>query len=673
MYSPGRVDARSPCTPAPGIPEAPTQQTLTRLLLPVTAVLALIPSCSSPPPALRWQDTGGPLAQDVTTVLPLEHPAGGLLAGHAGGRLSSSSDQGRTWTSLAVLPEGPAVLTLVLQPEQQGRLYAGTADGGFLTTDAGTTWTSLAIDRAHRGACAAIAVDPFDGSVLYAGLHGSGVYRSSDAGMSWTRCDLGIAPALLAGAEVLDLAISPLDPNTVYAALSRAGVMKSTDRGSSWSPLTKELAASGTVPLRLVLHTRTPGLLCFSTLAGDIYRSSNAGETWSPTRQGTGTIAVGALAGDPTSPDRLLATTEAGLMESDDFGRTWTPAAADLPRLPCGLAAGGAVLVAWGEGVGVRRSTDGGKTWQSADRGLGGSTVGRIVQGPRSGEVYAVTGSAVHVYRPSSGSWVAASSGLSGGPVASLAFDADGDSILYAGTPLGVYRSTDAGRSWTGMPRTFGPFPVEFAEMHLAIRTRMFAGTPSGLFVSTDRGSTWKPTRPVGDRFAIRSFTYSPRNAGIIHAATRDRGILGSTDGGLQWESNRYGITGGDILAITRDRDDERAMYCWTASGEGYRSTNRGMEWERYTAPWKSGDRVLLWVDRSGPHRAAALVNGEILHTTSSAGATWAQARVDRLAADAETILWSARESALYVGTRKRGVYRLPLPGAFADGEGGNH
>jgi photosystem II stability/assembly factor-like uncharacterized protein len=155
-------------------------------------------------------------------------------------------------------------------------------------------------------------------------------------------------------------------------------------------------------------------------------------------------------------------------------------------------------------------------------------------------------------------------------------------------------------------------------------------------------------------------------NAGIMHAATSDKGVMGSEDAGLTWETNRYGIRSANILGITRDRKDDRLMYCFTAEGDGYRSTNRGMEWDVYAPPWKPGDRIVLWIEREAPHRAIALANGRELYTTTSAGKTWKTLVVESLPAEVEAITYASAESALYAGTRGRGVFRLSLPPSVA-------
>jgi photosystem II stability/assembly factor-like uncharacterized protein len=631
-------------------------------------------SCSSPPPVPQWIDTGGPMAQDVGAMLCAGRTPGMVLAGHTDGTLSRSTDAGRTWQVSSVLPSRPSILSLAEHPERDDAVFAGTSAGAFLSENGGKSWNILPIVPTDpQLPCRTIAVDPFNPSQMYAGVDRRGIYRSTDGGAHWDRCTLPGPEEKVGMSEVPVISISPVDPNLVVASLTEAGLMKSGDRGTTWTALTPQLAASGTVAASLLLHPRSPATICFGTLAGDVYRSTDGGNTWSPTRQGSDETAVRSLTAFPPDPDRLLATSGSGVMLSTDFGMTWKTISRDLPHTGSSLvmANGGnpPPLFVFGEGVGVRRSDDGGATWQYAGRGLGGSTVSILKVRPGTDVVYAVSGAGVSLFRPST-SWVGASSGLHGGTVTALSFDTRPDSVIYAATGRGVFRTQDGGAEWTPLPGSFGPATTLFFDVHPSIRTRLFTGTSAGLFVSTDRGNSWKPAQH-GERMpGVRSFTYCTDNAGIVHAVTHERDIMGSSDGGITWESNRYGIRNSGppdtILGITRDRADDRLMYCWTAGGEGYRSTNRGMEWDRYAPPWNTGDRIVLWVAREAPHLALALVNGSRIFATSTAGSTWKPFVVERIPAEPLSLTWSFAESALYAGTAGRGVFRLALPPGIA-------
>lgn len=638
--------------------------TTTRAHLVILFSTLAVWGCSSPLPTLQWEHTGGPYAQNISSLLIDRDSPATLFAGLSNGELYLSHDNGRTWTVRFSFPHRKQIFQLVQHPEIGSRLYAATEAGLFVSEDAGAQWNPVPVSG-NASACRSLAIDPFDPAMMYAGLDGYGIFRSTDGGTRWDQSAVTGGDVPLSDALPFFIAIDLTNPDRVYAALSRAGVIKSTDRGTTWQMLTKELAASGMVATHLVIHAKSGNLLCFGTAAGDIYRSSNGGATWSPVRQGTGSARVGTLTPDPSSPDMLYAGTERGVIFSTNFGASWSGLSNDLPRIPHKIAASSAgsppPLFAFGEGIGLKRSVDAGRTWQPADRGLGWSSVPIVATGSDGSRIYCTVGGAVFLYVPGSKSWVSASSGLHGGRITSIAFDGESDSLMYAGTETGIFSTTNAGVSWSPMGGRFGATPAEFFDTHPSILTRMFLQTPKGLHVSTDRGATWNPVRPFGNQYDVHSLTFSPKNSGMVHAATHAKGIVGSTDGGLSWESNRYGIKSDDILAIAYDHPDVNLLYAWTADGEGYRSTNHGVEWERYTPPWNVGDKVFIAVKRAEPHKAAALVNNRLVFVTMNAGATWRSVEAEALTAEMLTLHWSSDGSTLLAGTRDRGVYRLVL------------
>src|SRR6478735_2976743 len=139
-------------------------------------------------------------------------------------------------------------------PSQPSVFYIGVCNGGvWKTNDYGRTWQPI-FDDQLTGSIGAIAVAPSDPNVVYVGsgegLHrpdlsvGDGIYKSTDAGKTWTH--LGLRD----GHHIPQLAIDPHDPNKVFAAVAghpygpnkERGVYRSTDGGQSW---TKVLPKSG--------------------------------------------------------------------------------------------------------------------------------------------------------------------------------------------------------------------------------------------------------------------------------------------------------------------------------------------------------------------------------------------------------------------------------------------
>ncbi len=618
-------------------------------------------SCSSPPPMPQWENTGGPYAQNLSSVLIDRHNASQVFVGTTIGELFVTTDRGDSWTKHTMIADGKPIHTIINHPENASTLFAGTGGGLFLSKNSGAQWSNLNL----TGGVRSIAIDPFNPQMIYAGVDSRGVLISSDAGISWSESKMGMTAEKLAEAEVHALLIDAGRPNFVYAAVSGVGIAISDDAGKSWKVSADQLAASGTVPLHFVLHPQS-GHMCFGTAAGDIFKSSDGGTRWSPTRQGNSRTRIGGLAQDASDPNMLYAATEDGLMVSTDFGTTWKNPVADQPRVSYEIAASldaPRLLYAFGEGAGLKRSTNGGLTWTKSDVGLGGSTVAMLSSDRMGRRTYAVTGEAVYYLSTGTTPWISVSSGLHGGEIVSTAFDVDSTSVMYAGCTEGIFRLAQG--SWTALPRNLGPHAIRFFDTHATINTRMFVQNEVGFFYSTNRGFSWNPTKPVGSSYNIQSLSYAYNNAGFVHAALREKAIIGSTDGGISWISRRYGIKSEDVLAVTHGNDGSKALYAWTSGGDGFRSMNQGLEWDRYSPPWKQGDRIHLWVDKYRSSNVVALVNVRTIYHSENGGGTWKHIQTGELREEILDILWQPGESALYAGTRDHGVFRIRVGNAF--------
>jgi photosystem II stability/assembly factor-like uncharacterized protein len=151
----------------------------------------------------------------------------------------------------------------VIHPTQHDIMYAGGVSGGvWKTTDAGQTWTPLA-DQLANIAVNSMALHPENPDILYVGtgeghfreivrgtwlpLRGAGVFKTVDGGATWSRLSSTDTPAFH---WVNDLIISPKDPDRLYAA-TRTGVHLSENGGQSWSHLLDPEVNGGCLDLAL--------------------------------------------------------------------------------------------------------------------------------------------------------------------------------------------------------------------------------------------------------------------------------------------------------------------------------------------------------------------------------------------------------------------------------------
>ena len=265
------------------------------------------------------------------------------------------SIDGLTWRSI-----GPAIMSgrisdLAIHPKTPRTWFVAAASGGlWKTINAGTTFTPV-FDTQSTYSIGAVTVDPNNPHVVWVGsgennyqravAYGDGVYKSVDAGKSWT--NVGLKTSEHIGRIVID----PRNSNVVYVAAQgpvwspggERGLYRTSDGGKTW---TRILGGGEWVGVNDVqLDPRNPDILIATTqvrqrrvwgqVSGGpesaIHRSIDAGATWTKITQGLPTEELGriGLAISPKDPDVVYAVMEAvnnrgGVYRSNDVGASWT-------------------------------------------------------------------------------------------------------------------------------------------------------------------------------------------------------------------------------------------------------------------------------------------------------------------------------------------------------------
>ncbi len=296
-------------------------------------------------------------------------------------------------------------------PSQPNLFYVGQVNGGvWKSNDYGRTWTPI-FDHESTQSIGAIAVAPSDPNIIYVasgeGLHrpdlsvGNGIYKSTDAGKSWTH--LGLRDGL----QIPALAIDPRDPNRIFAAVlghpygpnEERGLFRSTDGGQTWQKLIYKNENTGASDVEI--DPSNPDIIYASMwevregpwednnevngTSGGLFKSTDGGNTWRPLANGLPKdLAQIYVAIAPSDSRRLYATVAAAsgplaFYRSDDAGENWSKITDD-PR-PSGRIGGGDLAVprvdsknadvVYSASTVTMRSTDGGKTW-SGFRGAPG-------------------------------------------------------------------------------------------------------------------------------------------------------------------------------------------------------------------------------------------------------------------------------------------------------------
>jgi hypothetical protein len=134
--------------------------------------------------------------------------------------------------------------------------------------DEGATIGCAVLGQAFVGA-SALAIDPGNANIVYAGTNGSGVYKTTNGGATWSGGGAGV---------VKSLAIDTQAPSIIYAGTDDLGVLKSSDGGASWIPVTTGLPSSS---IRVVAIDPLATATVYAGTATGVFKSTDGGGTWS--------------------------------------------------------------------------------------------------------------------------------------------------------------------------------------------------------------------------------------------------------------------------------------------------------------------------------------------------------------------------------------------------------
>ena len=279
-----------------------------------------------------------------------------------------------------------------------------------------------------------VAVDPTNPSILYAGAQIAGLWKSTDAGQTWSPINTGYTGDLASF-----FFVDPAAHLTLYVG-SNVGVFQSVNGGANWAPRNNGLPAGGIVAMavdpanssRLYVSVNAPG--------GGVFRSADAGFNWTsrPLPVPSGTVAALAVLGS-----NIYAGWANVVFRSSDDGVTWSIPYADI--LPSAVQAiaprpGATEAVVGLQQRGIWRSLAPGTIWIDSSVGLSSLRISNLVVRPGDSDTLFAAGNGGGVFRSSDSghTWSPLADGLGNTDVASLSFDSSGR-FLYAGTSDGVY------------------------------------------------------------------------------------------------------------------------------------------------------------------------------------------------------------------------------------------
>ncbi len=253
--------------------------------------------------AMQWRLIGPHRAGRVTSVSGVPSEPSVYYIGTPGGGVWKTENAGQVWKPIFDQVHVASIGAVAVAPSDPKVVYVGTGeqtqgDGVYKSTDAGSTWTNIGLHDTHS--ITGIVVDPRNPDiVLVAGLgdHWSGaergVFKTTDGGKNWQKVLFKDA-----GTGVANLESDPDNPNILYAALwhrletflnpdekpsteQNAAIYKSTDQGSTWNAVEgKGLPTEPMGRTGVAVAPGTNGMRVYAIMTQGLFRSEDGGASW---------------------------------------------------------------------------------------------------------------------------------------------------------------------------------------------------------------------------------------------------------------------------------------------------------------------------------------------------------------------------------------------------------
>lgn len=271
----------------------------------------------------RINDKQGIAAKNFLTVVVSPFGSERILAGGIETGVWVSTNKGETWATTNL--SAPTIRSLAFSAKTKGVAYAAGALAGtgkiYRSEDGGSVWKEVYSATHGDQRVDAVAVDWFDDRRVYAGSQDTTFLKSEDGGTTWQT-------VFRFPSRIIDIEIEPTqDARHIYVATESHGVWKTTDAGKSWTRLEANEAFSGAQQVFDVeVSPALPSMVYVASRYG-LTRSRDEGDTWEdvPLLVKPGSVSELHIALDPFSILPVYVAIDSSFYVSRDLGETWDP------------------------------------------------------------------------------------------------------------------------------------------------------------------------------------------------------------------------------------------------------------------------------------------------------------------------------------------------------------
>jgi photosystem II stability/assembly factor-like uncharacterized protein len=628
--------------------------------------------------------------------------------------LFHSRDGGTTWSSLT-LPRTDADVKILGKDTVSNVLYVGSGASVFKSTDDGQHWIEITPPENAADGASDMAIDPRDGNKLFLPTpFRGGIYRSYDGGASWTKVTKGLLNVAISLLTVPSISGS----GTVYATSAGGeGTFKTADWGKTWSYI-NEGGITHPWADEIVVSPIAPNTVWEVSDTAEAFKSQDGGATWGriinsrSNGKGFRFGSVSALVTAPSDANIIYAVKDGfGIYKSFDGGDRWhflhrsevdyTYTVAVHPDNP-DIVFSGYNPKPFQDWAMVRRSEDGGSTWETVLEVPGSSGITSVAMDRNNPDiVYAgSTGKEGAIWTSENGgdTWRRLNSGFNFTNIHVMAVDPHDSMVAYVGVwGGGTFKTSDGGQSWTRLrndPTLSASAilidPRDSNTIFLADRT-----TPR-IFRTTDGGNHWEVYFDAGAQYyRVMTAAFAPSNPDILYASVFSYGGPESPMSGDTFRLQQ-GVTekvGGALprlpVAITVDPNNENTVYAVLHGYGVYQTIDAGQTWTELSGmgsglpespapgfnclvidPEDSNILYLLGgcdVDLNLQHTGVEPGLMNTVYRSTDRGATWANLNDGTLGENSGQVkglaIATGNSDTLYIGT-VNGVYRSNNGGA---------